>query len=98
LPGIARVSDRTFGICYGHKSPILVGGTIVSGDSTDKANDLTVSRIGSTVIADCGHSAMVVTGSPTTFTSGIQVGRLGDSVSGIYVATIVTASPDVIAD
>ena len=98
MPGVARVTDRTHGTCYGHKTPISVGGTIVSGDGTVNAESLPIARIGDVVQADCGHTSVIVTGSPKTFASGISVARLGDNVSGIYVATIISASGITFAD
>ena len=93
--GVARVFDRTFGICYGHKRPIQIGGTIITGDPTVTSNNLPIARIGSIVMADCGHTAMIVTGSPTTLATNITFARLGDQTSGIYVASIITSSVDV---
>ena len=99
MPGVARIMDRTYGVCYAHKRPITVGGTIITGDPQTNADGLPVSRLGDTVLADCGHTSKIVTGSVPTFSSGIFVARLGDSVAdGPYIATIITASTDVFED
>ena len=99
MPGIARITDRTWGTCYAHDGPITVGGTIIVGSPDSFANKLNISRIGDTVLADCGHTSIIVTGSPLTFANKIPVGRLGDQVAGgPYIAVIVTASPDTFAD
>jgi uncharacterized Zn-binding protein involved in type VI secretion len=98
LPRIARVTDRTYGVCYGHKYPITIGGSIIMGSPDTYANALKVARIGDLVRADCGHVARIVTGSPDVFANGIKIARLGDRVDGIYKATIISASSDVAAN
>lgn len=93
--GIARLGDRTFGTCSIH-GPI--GGTIITGSSTNFINDRKIARLGDTVVADCGHDAVVITASSTVFSTleaGQKVARLGDQVRGsFYVAQIITASPN----
>jgi len=101
MAGIARIGDRTHGTCYSHshKKPISVGGTIISGDgSTVYADKLNVARIGDPVRADCGHTAIIITGSPKTYSNQISVARLGDMVHGVYVATIISASGTTFSD
>ena len=92
---IARIGDRTFGSCSVHGS---VGGTIVTGSSNNFINDRRIARLGDTVIADCGHDAVIITASSTVFSTldkGQKVARLGDQVRGSsYIAQIITASPD----
>ena len=99
MPGIARVTDRTFGTCYAHDSPLSIGGTIITGSPDVYANSLQVSRIGDVVQADCGHTSIIITGSPDVFANAIPKARLGDQVGGgPYIATIITASTDVFAN
>jgi uncharacterized Zn-binding protein involved in type VI secretion len=98
MPGIARVTDRTHGTCYGHKNPISVGGTIITGDAKTRADSLSVARIGDTVLADCGHTGTIISGSGSVFSSSISISRLGDSVTGTYVATIISASGTTFSD
>lgn len=97
MAGKARITDRTIGICYGHIYPITVGGTIIQGSPDVYANGLQVARIGDIVKADCGHTGNIITGSSSVFANGIGIARLNDRVSGIYIATIITASEDVFA-
>jgi uncharacterized Zn-binding protein involved in type VI secretion len=99
MPGVARVTDRTIGVCVAHTIPITIGGTIIVGSPDVNANNLSVSRIGDTVLADCGHTSVIITGSPDVYANGISVGRLNDQVGGgPYSAIIITASPDVFAN
>lgn len=95
---VARVTDRTFGTCYGHIYPIAIGGTIITGSPDVYDNGLQVARIGDIVRADCGHTAKIITGSPSVYANGIQKARLTDRVAGIYVATIISASNDVFVE
>lgn len=98
MPRISRVTDRTRGVCYGHRYPITVGGSIIQGSPDTYANGLKIARIGDMVRADCGHISKIITGSPDVYANGIKVARLGDKVSGIYIATIISASSDVAAN
>ena len=94
--GVARIGDRTQGTCFCHPVPISVGGTIVTGSDDTLADNLPVARLGDTVQADCGHTGTIVTASDVTVCNNLGVARLGDSTTGCYVATIVTASSDVL--
>jgi len=98
MPGTARVTDRTHGVCSCHRKPITVGGTIVTGSETRFVNGQAVARAGDIVLADCGHIGVIVTFSPDVFADGLAVARLGDTTAGCYVATIITASEDVITN
>lgn len=95
MRGLARVGDRTFGTCFCHPTPISVGGTIIVGSSDTFTNNLPQARLGDTVQADCGHTGTIISASSTVFCNNLGVARLGDSTTGCYVATIVSASPDV---
>ena len=100
--GVARVGDRTQGTCYhgSHLTPLSTGGTIIEGSDKVITNGKRTARIGDTVLADCGHTGTIVTGSGKDIADdgAKPVARINDSVSGTYVATIVTCSDDVIAD
>lgn len=92
--GIARLGDRTFGVCSCHNTPITVGGSIITGAFSTTVNGLPVARLGDTILADCGHTATIITSSVSTTVEGIGVARLGDQGTGCYVCSITTASPD----
>ena len=94
MRGIARLGDSTFGTCYSHTNPILVGGTIISGSTDHACNGRHVARLGDTVLANCGHTAIIVSASTNTDCNNRGVARLGDSTAGAYVATIISASVD----
>jgi uncharacterized Zn-binding protein involved in type VI secretion len=95
---VARVGDRTIGTCFAHDPPITVGGTIVSGSSDSTVNSKLDARIGDTVRTDCGHTAKIVSGSPNVLTNEIPTARIGDKVTGIYVAEIISGSPNTVTD
>ena len=52
------------------------------------------------MLTDCGHTAEIITGSPSVITNEKLTARLGDKVANgpPYIATIITASPDRMAD
>lgn len=95
MPAVARVSDRTQGVCShpSHDNPIGVGGTITTGSSSVSIDGLAMAIQGSTVVTDCGHTSYVITSSSTASHS-MGAARVGDSVGGgPYSATITTGSP-----
>mgnify|MGYP000072320276 CR=1 FL=1 len=94
MRGIARIGDSTFGTCYAHKHPLAIGGTIISASPDHVCNGRLVARLGDTVLADCGHTAIIVSASTNTACNNRGVARLGDSTAGAYVATIISASMD----
>ncbi len=99
MSGCARLGDRTFGTCTAHKTPITVGGIIITASANVFADNIMVSRLGDVVQADCGHTGVIITASPTTYANEPPIARLGDLVGGgPYTATIITASPDVFQD
>lgn len=100
MTGIARLGDRTLGTCTAHRSPITVGGTIVTASGNTFVNNKPSARLGDKVLTDCGHTGLIVTASPNVDnnTRG-GVARLGDMVgAGPYTAKIISASGDVIAN
>ena len=97
---IARLGDRTHGVCY-HPShiPLTIGGTIITGSPDVITNEKSTARVGDLVLTDCGHIGMIITGSPTEIANERLVAGIGDAVANKapYIATIVTGSPDTLA-
>ena len=93
---IARVSDRTLGICShpDHPVPIKTGGTIITGNPNLKDQGLPVARLNDQVRTDCGHADFINSASGT-FQNNKLIAQLNDTVGreGIYNANIITASP-----
>jgi len=99
--GVARVGDRTDGTCShaDHLTPITTGGTITSGSPTIIVNDMPCARLGDTVTTDCGHTSVIIGASGDVIGDEPAVARDGDPVgNGPYIATIISASPDVFAN
>lgn len=94
MRGIARLDDRTTGICYCHTSPIQVGGKIVTGSDDVLTNGRKTARVGDTVLADCGHTGIIVTGKDDQFANDMKVARLDDEFEGCYIGHIIEASED----
>lgn len=92
---IARLGDRTKGVCKGHKDPIVIGGTIVSSSDDTIANGSGIARIGDTVKADCGHTGTIISGKPDDIANGRSKARIGDSFTGVYSGNIISGSPNV---
>lgn len=97
MRGAARLGDRTQGQCAIHGPNI--GGTIITCSENYQANDKGVARLADTVLADCGHQALIITACATVQANDRGVARLSDLVKGPeYTGSIVSASPDTMAD
>lgn len=97
MRGVARLGDRCMGSCAIHGPNI--GGTIITASGDVLANDKGVARLADTVLADCGHTALIITCAATCIVNDRGAARLNDLVKGPeYSATIVLASPDVSED
>lgn len=95
MRGMARVGDRTQGVCChsSHDGCISIGGTIISGSPDSFGETYTgIARLGDEVLTDCGHIGHIITGDETVFVNGRNMARLGDLVGGVYTATIVSSS------
>lgn len=90
--GVARVGDTTYGVCYGHKYPIVVTGKIISGETSIITEGMPTARVGDTVMADCGHTGKIISGGYRHICSGFPIARLGDKVVGTYIATIISSA------
>lgn len=86
---IARLHDKTFGVCKVHGNQ---NGKITSCSSTVYANGIGVARITDMVTADCGHTGVIQTGSSKSFANGLGIARVGDHISGTYNASILEGS------
>jgi hypothetical protein len=94
MPGMARIGDRTTGVCRhpSHDPAITVGGSITTGSSSVTDEGKGVARIGDTVTSDCGHIGNIVTASSQISAEGSLVARQGDSFSGVYSGNIISSS------
>jgi len=92
MAAVARKTDSTFGICYAHKSPLPIGGSITGGSGSSYADGLAIARVGDTVTAGCGHTGSIDSGASTTYDEGSAVARNGDPFSGDYVGNITSCS------
>jgi uncharacterized Zn-binding protein involved in type VI secretion len=91
---MARKGDRTHGVCShpSHKSPITIGGTIITSASKSICEGMPLARMGDRVITDCGHEGIIIVGSAKYYVEGMRCACKGDSVDGVYKATIITSS------
>lgn len=90
---VARVGDKTYGVCSAHITPIEVGGTIITGSSKSTSEGFFVARLGDKVLTDCGHESTIITASSKAFDEGVGVAMIGDKVGdGPYDATIISGA------
>ena len=89
---LARNGDIAIGICPCHKSPRPVTGVVMATAVKSNVEGLPVARVGDTVIADCGHIAVILGGSAKTIVEGKPAGQVGSSVSGDWMGTILNGA------
>lgn len=91
---IARKGDRTHGTCShpSHRTPISIGGTIITSAAKMNCEGMLVARMGDKVRTDCGHEGIIITGSAKYYVEGMRCACKGDKVAGDYAATIITSS------
>lgn len=95
MKGAARLNDLTSGVCYhpSHMVPFPTKGRIITASSNVFVNSRGAARLDDLVMTDCGHTDQIMTASGDSWNIK-PFARLDDKVgkSGIYIATIVTAS------
>ena len=95
MRALARVGDRTQGICICHRHPIAVGGTIKSGAADVETEGQANARIGDIVEADCGHTGIIVSGSGIVEIEGSGAAHIDDVFVGCYTGRIIEGATDV---
>ena len=92
---ISRLMDTTIGVCVGHTTPIPATGFVITSQMTVMANGLPVARLLDTVISTCGHTGVIVSGSPKVFISGLPAARFGSQFVGTYTGIVIGSSSNV---
>lgn len=98
MSGIARVGDVGVGVCYWHDEPQYYTTTFVSGAGTVMDNNLVSCVIGTIGHSTCGHNTIALSGSPDVFAENSAVHRIGDVGQNGGPYTVVSGSPDVLAN
>ena len=92
--GAARHNDLVKGNCAIHGPNIM--GRIITSSSDVTTNSRGQARIGDKVKADCGHEAVIITGSGKELANGRSVARQNDLVGNSpYTGKILTGSSDI---
>lgn len=94
---VARTGDPTIGVCTGHSPPITVSGTVLAKQSLTSAFGLPIARVSDLVIASCGHTGIIVSGSPTVFVGGLPAARMTDRFTGTYTGTILNGASNIMS-
>lgn len=92
---MARMTERTIGVCTGHEHPIVVGGQVMTSQSTVLVNGLPAARAGDIVISDCGHTGVIVGGTPDVLIVGLPAAKMNESFVGTYTGNIIAGSGNV---
>jgi len=98
MPNVARVGDQGFGVCPCHLVPTPYITTFTTGASTVKTNGRTTTNVGTVGVATCGHPTIAITASPNVVAEGSNVHRLGDMGMNCGAYTVISASPNVVAN
>lgn len=93
--GVVRIGDETIGTCIIHGPNIK--GKVITASSNVSVNNRILARAGDTVLADCGHTGIIITAKETVSSTGeanLLVARIDDQFQGVYSGVIITASGD----
>lgn len=76
-----------------HHSPIpMTGYVLCSRPGYDVYGD-SLAQVGDTVIGRCGHSGVIIDGSPTVTYQSVQFARVGSSFVGDFFGTVISGQP-----
>lgn len=84
---ISRLTDQTIGVCQVHGPQ---GGHIIEGHSNSIVGMLPDSTITHTVMANCSHTGVLVTGNPTLLDNNLPTVRITSQFVGIYSGQVIT--------
>jgi uncharacterized Zn-binding protein involved in type VI secretion len=90
MSSISKIGDIATGTCYAHKSPRSVTGVISTGDGTVVSDNIATACVGDTVVFNCGHTGVIVTGINNCTINNKAIAHIGSSVVGPMIATVVT--------
>lgn len=93
----AIVTSIGVGICCCHSDPPCIpqSGIVVQGSAITSSGKLPNARIADLIIASCGHTGVIVTGSSHSFSEKRPMAHIGSRFTGCFIGTIVTGSPNV---
>lgn len=94
---IARIGDKTFGVCTAHQIPIFIEGFIKIASGKCKCEGSTVAVMGDEVISNCGHTGIINSSSSVVKSNKKGIVRVGDSFIGAYSGIITTGNKKVSA-
>lgn len=83
------------GVCFGHRFPIPVIGTVIAGSPNVLSDSRSQARIGDPVQFNCGHVGVIIDGDNTVLVNGRPAATIGSTVLSIVIAKIISSSPDI---
>jgi uncharacterized Zn-binding protein involved in type VI secretion len=97
MSGAARLTDMWTGICCCHHDPdcISMQGQIINASANTLGNTLGIARLTDMTIGNCGHTGIIVSGSPAINVNTLAKSRIGDLVTGCNKGYIVTGSENI---
>ena len=86
--------DIWAGICCCHSSPdcVSMAGPIMSGSPNNTSLGAAQSRLTDITIGYCGHGGTIITGSSTVLSNSLNKSRIGDSVVGCNIGSLVSGA------
>jgi len=95
MPASSRLGDIWSGICCCHEDPtcISMSGFVITGSPDIQSTGAAQARLSSMTIGACGHTGIVVTGSPVVLGDNLQKATVGSVVTGCNIGHVVTGSP-----
>lgn len=95
---VARTYDIIVGTCYCHDTPRSVTGIIQTGAIISFSSNQQIARIGDICVANCGHTAIIATGSDKVFVENKGIAHITDQIVGCVKGIIASGDEKVQAD
>lgn len=77
-----------------HTSPIPMTGYVLCSRPNFTVYGDFLAQVGDTVIGQCGHSGIIMDGSPTITYQSVQFARVGSSFVGDFSGTVISGQPN----
>ncbi len=89
-----RVGDIGIGVCYSHKTPQAITGTIMIGSPNVQINSMSSARFGDPIICSCGHVSILIPLIMNVTSNSIPQCVVGDIFTGPATGSLIIGSPN----
>ena len=97
MSNLSTVTNIGVGICTCHESPINISGQVITCSSNVMSNGRGNARVTDILLAQCGHTGILIKGSSSVRVNGLSVARIGDNFAGCFSGVMIEGASNVLA-